>query len=164
MVKCPHCGAELRRIIATRYDALLWDSDRGKYYRDSSGRETPSQFECPECRESIEPTLLEAMIESEAYLSPEELSLKAEEFTLQAIEKLRVPPYKGIHTVFSGFNAAFREYFPGLDPVKVVKLMAAEGKIVARPAKRGAIIYKPSEAPKMVGAREALDKILRSRA
>ena len=38
--------------------------------------------------------------------------LTPEEFVLKAIERLRVPPYKGIHSVFSGFNEVFSEYFP----------------------------------------------------
>jgi len=162
MLKCPHCGAELKKIMVTQYNALLWDNEGGKYHWDSSSREMRSEFQCPECAKVIEWKFIEPMIESEVSISPEELSLKAEEFTLQAIDKLRVPPYKGIHTVFSGFNTAFREYFPGLDPVKIVRLMAAEGKIVARPAKRGAIIYKPDEAPKMTRASEVLNKILGS--
>jgi len=69
--------------------------------------------------------------------------LTPEEFTLLAIEKLKEPKYAGIHTVFSGYNAAFRVYFPGLDPIKVVEELAAEGKIEKRRARRGAVIYLP---------------------
>jgi len=70
-----------------------------------------------------------------------------EEFILTAIEKLRTPNYKGIHTVYSGFNEAFREYFPDLDPVKETERLSREGKIEIRPAKGGVMIYKPGEAP-----------------
>jgi hypothetical protein len=85
--------------------------------------------------------------------------LTPEEFTLKAIERLRTPPYKGIHSVYSGFNEAFREYFPLLDPVEVTNQLAKEGKIVIRLVKGGAILYKAGEAP-FVQGRDALRKIL----
>ena len=50
------------------------------------------------------------------------------DFTVRAIKKLRKPPYKGIHSVYSGFNQAFREYFDK-DPVEVTTKLAEEGKI-----------------------------------
>ena len=34
-----------------------------------------------------------------------------EEFVTRAIERLRSPKYKGIHSVYSGFNVGFRKYF-----------------------------------------------------
>jgi hypothetical protein len=34
-----------------------------------------------------------------------------EEFVRQAILKLRIGNYKGIHSVYSGFNEAFRKYY-----------------------------------------------------
>jgi len=37
------------------------------------------------------------------------------DFVVKAIKKLRKPPYKGIHSVYSGFNQAFKEYF-GTNP------------------------------------------------
>ena len=58
--------------------------------------------------------------------------MSEEEFVIRAIKKLTKPPYKGIHSVFSGFNQAFREYF-NKDPVEVTKRLAQEGKIVSRP-------------------------------
>lgn len=73
--------------------------------------------------------------------------LSSEEFTLRAIEKLKKPGYKGIHAVFSGFNEAFRKYFPGLDPVKEMKKLKQQGKIAIRPCFRGVTIYKPKDAP-----------------
>jgi hypothetical protein len=42
------------------------------------------------------------------------------EFVIRAIKKLGKPPYEGMHSVYSGFNQAFREYF-NKDPVKVTK-------------------------------------------
>ena len=72
--------------------------------------------------------------------------LSHEEFTLRAIDKLRTGNYKGIHSVFSGFNQAFREYFE-TDPIAAQKAMVTEGKIVTVPAKRGVMIYKPADKP-----------------
>lgn len=72
--------------------------------------------------------------------------LTPEQFTLLAIERLRKNGYKGIHTVYSGFNDAFRSYF-GSDPVAATQALAKAGNIVSRPVKRGAMLYKPDEAP-----------------
>ena len=71
--------------------------------------------------------------------------MSPEEFVFKAVGRLRVPPYKGIHSVYSGFNGAFREYFPLLDPVDFTNQMAKEGKIIIRPTKGGVIIYKADE-------------------
>jgi len=81
-----------------------------------------------------------------------------EEFVIRAIRNLR-GQYRGIHTVFSGFNQAFREYF-GRDPVEVTRKMAREGKIVVRPAKGGAILYLAGEAPQAADTATVLKKIL----
>ena len=85
--------------------------------------------------------------------------LTPEEFVLKAIERLRVPPYKGIHAVFSGFNDAFREYFPLLDPVEVTQQLAKEGKIVIRPVPKGAILHKAGDVPPTTLGKDALKKI-----
>lgn len=75
--------------------------------------------------------------------SKEQNRLSTEEFTLRAIERLKNPKYQsdGIHAVYSGFNAAFREYFPGLDPVAEVAKLVEAGKVSIKPAKGGVIIY-----------------------
>lgn len=90
---------------------------------------------------------------------PSKGSLSPEEFVLKAIERLRVPPYKGIHSVYSGFNGAFREYFPLLDPVDFTNQMCKEGKIVLRPVKGGVILYKSGEAS-TASANDALKRII----
>jgi hypothetical protein len=59
------------------------------------------------------------------------------EFVIRAIKKLKKLPYKSIHSVSSGFNQAFREYF-NKDPVEATTKLAQEGKIVTRPVKGGA--------------------------
>ena len=76
------------------------------------------------------------------------------EFVGRAIKKLKKPPYKGIHSVYSGFNQAFREYFP----VQATTKLAQERKIVTRPVKRGATLYLPEDAPSQ--SKGVLDKIL----
>lgn len=70
-----------------------------------------------------------------------------EEFVKKAIVSLRKDGYKGIHTVYSGFNTAFKKYFEGEDPVKTTNQLASEGKIVIRPVKGGVMLYLPEEAP-----------------
>jgi len=85
------------------------------------------------------------------------IKIGEEEFVLRAIKRLRKPPYLGIHTVYSGFNQAFKEHF-GKNPVEVTKKMAEEGKVVIRPVRGGVMLYLPEEAPK---AKESvLGKIL----
>jgi len=64
----------------------------------------------------------------------EEKKLSEHEFVIRAIKKLRKPPYKGIHSVYSGFNRAFKDYF-NANPVEATTKLAQEGKIVTRPVK-----------------------------
>lgn len=73
--------------------------------------------------------------------------LNYEEFVKRAIVSLRKEGYKGIHSVYSGFNDAFKKYFEGEDPVKKTNQLAAEGKIVIRPVKGGVMLYLPEDAP-----------------
>ena len=79
------------------------------------------------------------------------------EFVARAIKKLKKPPYKGIHSVYSGFNQAFRDYF-SKDPVEATTKLAQEGKIVTRPVKGGVMIYLPEDAPSQ--SKGVIDKIL----
>ena len=88
----------------------------------------------------------------------EEQKLSQEEFVLRAIEKLRKPPYKGIHTVYSGFNQAFRAEYDA-DPVAVTNRMAKEGKITIRPVKGGVMLYLAKDAPGSINVRDVLKKI-----
>ena len=50
-------------------------------------------------------------------MSEEKLSY--EEFIKKAIVSLRKGNYKGIHTVYSGFNEAFKDYYPGINPIDI---------------------------------------------
>jgi len=52
-----------------------------------------------------------------------------EEFVRLAVGKLRLENYKGIHSVFSGFNEAFKTYFEGTNPIEVTGELARQGKI-----------------------------------
>lgn len=73
--------------------------------------------------------------------------LSHEEFVRKAIVSLRKEGFKGIHSVYSGFNNAFKKYFNGENPVEVTNRLAQEGKIVLRPVKGGVMLYLPEEAP-----------------
>lgn len=69
--------------------------------------------------------------------------LTVEEFVLRAIEKLTDPGRQTIHTVYSGFNDAFRDYFHDKDPIVEVKTLVEQGKISFRFCRGGALIAKP---------------------
>jgi len=84
--------------------------------------------------------------------------LSKEEFVKKAIQKLRKGEYKGIHTVFSGFNEAFRKYFDGADPVEATKELVKKGIIVSRPVRGGAYILLAEDATD--NSQKVLDKIL----
>ena len=89
----------------------------------------------------------------------EEKRLTEEEFVIQAIKKLRKDPYRGIHSVYSGFNEAFRKYF-GTNPIEATTRLAAEGKIEPRPFKGGVMLFLPGEAPKRLPTEEIVKMIL----
>lgn len=80
------------------------------------------------------------------------------EFVKKAIVSLRKDPYKGIHSVYSGFNEAFRSYFND-DPIKWTNQLAAEGVIETRPVRRGIMLYLPGEAPARSTGKEVLKKM-----
>jgi len=86
--------------------------------------------------------------------------ISQEEFIKKAIVDLRKEGYKGIHTVYSGFNNAFKKYFDGANPVDATNKLAGEGKIVIRPVKGGVMLYLPEDTPaiKDIGD-EALKKM-----
>ena len=82
-----------------------------------------------------------------------------EEFVKLAIAKLRNEPYKGIHSVYSGFNEAFKKYFAGGDPIQLTNRMAEDGQISLRPVKGGVVLYFPEDGPKTSRGEEALQKM-----
>ena len=86
----------------------------------------------------------------------EKPKLTEEEFVRKAVKKLR-GKYKGIHSVYSGFNTAFKKYF-GTNPVEATQRLVSEGKINIRPVKGGVMIYLPEDAQNT--AEDVLKKIL----
>jgi len=84
--------------------------------------------------------------------------LTYEEFIRRAITSLRKEGYKGIHSVYSGFNSAFKKYFDGENPVEVTNRLAQEGKIVLRPVKGGVMLYLPEE---IVSTRDTAEEALK---
>jgi hypothetical protein len=85
--------------------------------------------------------------------------LTYEDFVKQAILKLRTGDYKGIHTVYSGFNEAFRKYFDGANPIEITNQLAKEKKIVIRPVKGGVMLYLPEDVSQTSKAEEVLKKM-----
>ena len=85
--------------------------------------------------------------------------LSHEEFVRKAVVSLRKEGYKGIHSVYSGFNEAFKKYFDGENPVETTNKLAQEGKIVIRPVKGGVMLYLPDEAPGASTADDTLKKM-----
>ncbi len=74
-----------------------------------------------------------------------EEKLSYEEFIKRAIVSLRKDGYKGIHTVYSGFNEAFKKYYDNQDPIEVTNKLAKEGKIIIQPVKGGVMLYLPED-------------------
>lgn len=85
--------------------------------------------------------------------------LNPEEFTLLAIQKLSGPPHKAIHSVYSGFNAAFRKYFSNLDPVEEIQKLVKAGKVRIRPSKGGVLIFAGKENTPAGSAEKVLAKM-----
>jgi hypothetical protein len=85
--------------------------------------------------------------------------LSYEEFIRQAILKLRTGDYKGIHSVYSGFNEAFRKYYDGANPIEITTQLSQEKKIVIRPVKGGVMLYLPEDVPQTTKAEQVLKKM-----
>jgi hypothetical protein len=85
--------------------------------------------------------------------------LSPEEFVKLAIARLRLENYKGIHSVYSGFNEAFKSYFDGANPIDATGELARLGKITLRPVKGGVMLYVPGEGPEMSRGDMALKKM-----
>ena len=97
----------------------------------------------------------------ELILGPGSPSLSEEEFVTEGIKKLRKEPYRGIHSVYSGFNEAFRKHF-NKDPIEFTSKMVSEGKLEIIPLKsgKGVMLYLPGDGPRGKKTDEALKKIL----
>jgi len=88
-------------------------------------------------------------------------SISQEEFIIEGIKKLRKDPYRGINSVFSGLNEAFRRHF-STDPIEFTGKLAGGGKIEVIPQRggKGVMLYLPGEGPRGRKTDEALRKIL----
>lgn len=81
-------------------------------------------------------------------------------FVLDAIHNLRKHPYKGIHVVWSGFNAAFRKYYEE-DPRAYLDHLVETDVIVTQPVRGGIIIFDAEDKPKgYVDQRQHSSKVL----
>ena len=88
----------------------------------------------------------------------DEQKLSEADFVKRAIVTLRKDPYKGIHSVYSGFNQAFRDYFND-DPIKWTTQLASDGVIETRPSRGGVMLYLPGEAPAGRSGKDVLKKM-----
>ena len=79
-------------------------------------------------------------------MARKETLLPPEEFVRRAVLRLRKGTAKSIHTVYSGFNAAWREYY-GTDPVAGIKALEKKGVCVTHPTRGGARLYLAEDAP-----------------
>ncbi len=85
-------------------------------------------------------------------------NISKEEFVIRAIKNLRRPPYKGIHSVYSGFNEAFLKEFQEKS-IATTNQMAKDGKLCLRPVRGGVMLYLPEDAPPSLNVQAVLDKI-----
>ncbi len=91
---------------------------------------------------------------------PQGRKMETDRFVLQAIERLRTEKSRGIHTVYSGFNQAFRIYYNGADPVKAVQKLVDSGVVALRLVRGGAMIYAIGDAPMSLLQAQEPTKIL----
>lgn len=93
---------------------------------------------------------------------PKKADMTPEDFVMLALRTLpdKEKGHTGFHPVWSGFNKAFKQLFPDLDPVEFTQKMRDDGKISIYPVKRGVIILPPSkrDVARKSGA-EALEKM-----
>lgn len=73
--------------------------------------------------------------------------LTHEAFVNKAITALRKEGYKGLHTVYSGFNKGFRLYYPQDNPIEITQTLAKGDKIDMHACKGGAMLYLKGEMP-----------------
>jgi len=84
-----------------------------------------------------------------------------QEFFERAIRRCRKEGFKGIHTVYSGVNNAYRQFRgKDADPIAAVNKLIAAGHLAGNPAKGGFTIYLPEDA-KSKTIQVTLDKILK---
>jgi len=74
--------------------------------------------------------------------------ISEDQFVTQAIKNLRTDRSKGIHVVYSNFNAAFKSYY-GKEARETVDKLCDAGKLAKRAVRGGVMIYLPGEAPEI---------------
>lgn len=72
--------------------------------------------------------------------------LSKEEFVRRAVKNLRTGKQISIHSTWSGFNQAWRQYY-GTDPIAGVKELVENGVLFTHPTKGGVRIYLAEDAP-----------------
>ena len=72
--------------------------------------------------------------------------LSMQDFVLKAIEAGATSRSKGIHVVYSGFNAAYKSYF-GTDSRAATAKLETAGVIAVRGCRGGVMLYKAGEEP-----------------
>ena len=92
-------------------------------------------------------------------LGEKEKKLSPDEFVRLAFERLIEPGCIGLHTLYSGFNDAFRLYFSGLDPVKEIKKLENAGKVTMRITKGGSVVIYAGELAAGLSGAQALMKM-----
>ena len=92
-------------------------------------------------------------------MARKESLLPPEEFLRRAVLRLRKGQAKSIHSVYSGFNAAWRQYYNS-DPVAGVKALEKLGVCVTHPTKGGARIYLAEDAPSRKASTEEIVGII----
>ncbi len=94
-------------------------------------------------------------------IAADDPAISEEAFVIEGIKKLRKDPYRGINSVFSGLNEAFRKHF-NQDPIELTNKLASEGKVEVVPMRggKGVMLYLPGEGPRGRKTDEALKKIL----
>ena len=93
-------------------------------------------------------------------MARKETLLPPEEFVRRAVLRLRKGQAKSIHSVFSGFNAAWRQYY-NTDPVEGVKALEEMGVCVTHPTRGGVRIYLAEDAPSRRPSTEEVAEILK---
>lgn len=81
--------------------------------------------------------------------------LTHEQFVKKAITEGRNGS-KGIHSVYSGFNEAFRTYFDGANPVDATAELVRKGVLVVQLRRGGAMLYLKGEEPEVKGKGDEL--------
>lgn len=70
------------------------------------------------------------------------VSTKIRQFVRASVPLLRTSTeYKGIHTVYSGFNTHFKDLFPGCDVRLVTRALEKEQLIALVPTRGGVMLY-----------------------